>query len=854
MSTTPRVLQLFPSEETTPELTPAWPSSLPLPLTRLIGRDGEVAAIGEALRSSRLVTLIGPGGIGKTRLALEVASANATAFPDGVLFVELAALGDATMVSRAVASALALDEPPNRPLDERLIDALRSRALLLVLDNCEHLIEACATLVDALLRACPRLQVLATSREGLAIGGEVAWRVPPLAVPPDDAHLLASGADDYAAVHMFIDRATAARPDFVLTDQNVGTIARVCRRLDGIPLALELAAALVPALTVDQVADRLDDAIGLLAVGRRTAPTRQRGLRATLDWSFNLLSEPERTTLRRAAVFAGGWTLSGAERVCSDENLVLPSDVLQALVQLVAKSLVQVERVHATRTTESRYRLLETVRQYASERLREAGEDDLVRRKHGDWCAELVEQAEPRLFDEDQLEWLARLDREYDNIRAALGWCLEHDPPLGLRIAASLWQFWRMRLFLTEGRQWLEDLLARAPDPTPVRARALAAAGTLANWQLDSSAARDHYTAALELSRRYGQLGLTGRVLRELASLTSERFGDHERAWVLFEEGLALSRAADDRRNVATNLRQQGRLASVEGQFRRAGALLDESVALLRTTGDRWQLAIALENAGEVALVTGQPDLAMELFEEAFAVGQVVEAAGLGTIHRRFHLGTVAYWRGDASTAIAWYEHGLAITREKEHTAGITDNLIGLGRAVLLQRDSARARELFAESLRLSQARGDSSGTAVALHGLGLAAWQAGDAALAVAYLGESLAVRRDLDDRLGIVECLEALSVIAARQATSREQTARAMRWLGAADALRAHLGAPRPPVDRPDYASAVELARTWLDDPTDAALAGGAEPLEATLADVVSALAVHRMTISGTHPSRPR
>jgi predicted ATPase len=696
--------------------------------------------------------------------------------------------------------------------------------------------------------------VLATSREALGVSGEVVWRVSPLAVPPDDAEPLSSRSDASAAVQLFVDRAVAALPGFALTEQNTSAIARICRRLDGIPLALELAAALVPALTVEQMGVCLDDAVGLLTAGNRTAPARHRALRATLDWSYDLLTEPERVVLRRAAVFAGGWSLAAAEWVCAGDQpastahagpgrsppAVATSDVLHLLVRLLAKSLVHAEREVSGPAPEARYRLLETVRQYATEQLRAVGEEELVRRRHSAWCASLSEQAEPGLHGADQVAWLVRLDREYDNIRAALAWCLEHDPPLGLHIAASLWQFWRMRLFLTEGRQWLEQLLAGAPAPTLARARGLTAAGTLANWQLDVVVARDRYEAALELARTLDDRALVGRIMRELGSLTAVRFGDHRRAWALFDEGLALSRAADDHGNVAVNLMQQGRLAAVEGSYRRAQRLLDESVILLSQVGDRWQLAIALEDAGGVALIVGQPERATSLFDEALAIGQGVEAAGLGTLHRRYHLGTVAYWRGDAPTALAWYEQGLAMTRAKEHIAGMTDNLIGLGRAVLLQGDVMRASELFTESLRLSEARGDLSGAALALHGLGLVDWHMGDAARAFTHLRESLRLRRDLDDHLGMAECLEALGAVAAGCATSREAAERAVGWLGAADALRERLGAPRPPVDQPTYTAAMSVSRTWLDHPASAAAAGASEPLAAVLADLLPAQSI--------------
>jgi DNA-binding CsgD family transcriptional regulator/tetratricopeptide (TPR) repeat protein len=664
-------------------------------------------------------------------------------------------------------------------------------------------------------------------------------------------------------------------PSFTLTEQNGGTVAQICRRLDGIPLALELAAARVPVLTVEQIAARLDDGIRLLTTGSRTSPRRQRALRATLDWSYDLLTEPEQVLLRRVAVFAGGWTLPAAEAVCDggvrDEGRgasnLTPSPLiprgeaatpmtsaqpmfaprsgpmvgnhpspLDVLGRLVARSLVQVEHRVSGAAPEARYRLLETVRQYASERLREADEDQLLRQRHSEWCAELAEQAEPRLLGAEQVTWLVRLDDERDNVRAALAWCVEHDPPLGLRIAASLWHFWRVRLYLTEGRRWLESLLTRVSEPTLVRARALVAAGLLANWQLDATAARAYFEEGPELARAHGDRQLAGRALRDLGTLTLSRIGDHRLARELFDEGLLLSRAADDRRSVATNLQQQARLTTAEGDYRRAQTLLDESLNLLTEVGDRWQLATALEDAGGIALTVGQPERAEGLFQESLAMARDLEAAGLGAIHHPHHPGHVAFWRGDAKAAVRWFEEGLAITRANEHTAGIVDNLLGLGRTVHVLGDSARAGALLEEGLRLSAEGSNASGRGVALYGLGLVAWSTGDDALATARLRESLVVRREMDQKLGIAECLEALASVEMSRAASRQAVERALSWLGAADALRERLGAPRPPVSQPAYETAIEAAHPWITDAVAAVEAWRARPLDEVIADALS------------------
>jgi predicted ATPase/DNA-binding CsgD family transcriptional regulator len=807
--------------------------NVPLALTSLIGRDDDIDGVSRALDEHRLVTLVGPGGVGKTRLALEIGRMRQRRHPDGAWFIDLSPQTDASLVPSAFATALGVQETAGRPSAETLVDALVNRDLLLIVDNCEHLIDASARLLELLLRSCPHVAVLATSREPLAIAGELVWQVAPLASPPQERMLSVTQLHQLPSVRLFVERAAAGQSGFRLSEQNADGVAQICRRLDGLPLALELAAARVSSMTVEQIAARLDDRFRLLTTGSRTAPPRQQTLLALLDWSFALLSEPERAALRQASVFVNGWTLPAAERVLTAGPMSL-----DLLGQLIARSLVRFDQFAQRETARApapRYRLLETVRQYASERLQEADEVEPTRLRHTMWCIQLAEEAEPHLLGREQLTWLLRLDQEYDNIRAALGWCLEHDPSLGLRLAARLWQFWRVRLHLSEGRHWLESLLARTPEPSLPRAQALVGTGILANWQLDSGTALTHFEDGLALARELGDQRLTGRALRELGGLTAFQFGDHTRAWALFQEAVECSRAAGDQRSVGTTLLQQGRLAAAEGDFRRARAFFDESVAVLADVGDQWQLSIALEDAGGMALLCGEPDAATVLLEDSLAAAEAIEAAGLTQLHRRYHLGTVAYWRGDAESAVAWYEQGLALMREREHAAGIADNLAGLGQAVLLQGDVERATALLQESLRLYDERASSSGTGLALYALGLAAWQAGDPALALTRLRESLMLRQRTNQRPGIAECLEALALVTASQAGSVKEARRAIRWLGAADALRDLIGAPRPPVDRPRYDAAIAAAEVWLDNVTVEVLIGTQQPLDAVVADAL-------------------
>jgi predicted ATPase len=414
-------------------------SSLPVRLTSFVGREKETAEVQDLLLAKRLVTFTGPGGIGKTSLAREVAAGLEAAFVDGMALVELAALNDGELVPHAIAAIVGVYEQPGEPLLTTLVRALGTSQRLLVLDNCEHLVEACAQVVEPLLQACPHLRILVTSREPLRVGAEVVWRVPTLALPDDHAQPLDAMARS-EAVRLFVERATAVRPGFALSADNAGMVAEICRRLDGIPLAIELAAARVSALTPEQIARHLNDRFRLLTTGSRTATPRHQTLRALLDWSHDLLTEPERVVFRRLSVFAGGWSLEAAEAVCAGAGID-ELEVLDLLTQLLAKSLVQVEQ----QAGEERFRLLETLRQYGQDRLVDSAEVAVVRDRHRDWFLHLAERVKPELIGPDQVVWLDRLEREHDNFRAALGWVVKQGPAeLGLRLGGALWQLWHV--------------------------------------------------------------------------------------------------------------------------------------------------------------------------------------------------------------------------------------------------------------------------------------------------------------------------------------------------------------------------------------------------------------------------
>ncbi len=593
------------------------PNNLPVQLTSFIGREREKAEVKRLLSSTRLLTLTGSGGAGKTRLALQVAAEALEGFPDGVWLVELAVLSDPSLVPKAVASALDVPEQPGRGLTETLAHSLRGKSVLVILDNCEHLLAACAHLTDALLRACPNLRILATSREALGVTGETTWRVPSLSVP-DPQHLPPLDRFiQYEAVRLFTDRAVASAPQFAVTRSNAPAVAQVCHRLDGIPLALELAAARIKVLAVEQIAARLDDRFRLLTGGSRTVLPRQQTLRAAMDWSYDLLSEAERVLLRRLSAFAGGWTLEAAEGVCAGGD-VEASDILDLLTQLVDKSLV----VATTQGGEARYRLLETVRQYAQDRLLASGEAVEIRTRHRAWYLDLAERAEARLYGPELLMWLNRLEVEHDNLRAALGWSTteKEDAEIRVRLAAALHWFWDRRIHWGEGSKWLETALAGSRDiKSTARVRALRGEGILAWRRGEYEKALVLHEESLALARELGdERGIAWAVMWR--GLVSMRQGDVDAATTLFEESLELFRKLEDKWSMAVVLGQMGAVTRRKGDYAQDVVRCEESLAMFRTVGDKWGIAYSLRLTGHAVRLQGDLERAEGLYRESLAL------------------------------------------------------------------------------------------------------------------------------------------------------------------------------------------------------------------------------------------
>jgi predicted ATPase/DNA-binding NarL/FixJ family response regulator len=685
-------------------------TNLPVQLTSFVGRERDLAEVKRLVSTSRLVTLTGTGGCGKTRLAIQIANMVSHAFVDGVWLVDLAPLREPALVPQLVGQALGLRPAPDQHLLEALLNFVRPKQLLLILDNCEHLSEACAQLAQQALSQAPELRILATSREPLAMVGETIYPLSGLAWPALGEETGRDGQSRldlqelmaYDAVNLFVERAHVISPNFTLTSQNALAIVEICRRLDGLPLALELASARVNVLTVQEIAARLDNRFALLTLGQRTGlEPRHHTLRAAIDWSYALLTAEERTLLRRLAVFAAGCTLDTAEAVCSGEGIG-EGRTLDLLSSLVDKSLIIAE---TTGRAQARYRLLETIREYALGKLDQAGEMARLRDRHLELFLTRAEEAAPKLNDAYQQLWLNWLEDEHDNLRAALAWALESGRiEAGLRIAIAITRFWEIRGYVQEGLAWFERLLAQTDDriSLAVRANALTYASFMTMFLGDAPAATAYGREAVSLAEAAGDEGNPILILA-LSSLDSgaRAAGDYQTAFTIGERTIQLLRdSSGPSFYLGMSLLAQGDVAIELGYYETAHALLDESLTLAREAGDAFRIAHAFNSLGDLARCEGNYAEAQTAYENSVALLRDLAAQhDLASILR--NLGRACLLLGDVERAYALFCESLAAHQAEQNTPGMAECLIGLAATAVVRGLPAAGARLLAAAMAI---------------------------------------------------------------------------------------------------------------------------------------------------------
>jgi predicted ATPase/DNA-binding SARP family transcriptional activator len=726
--------------------------NLPFPISKFIGREKELDEVKDLIADHRLVTLVGTGGIGKTRLSLKAGEHLLNEYIDGIWFVELASLGDPLLVPQAVAKLFNLIEQSGESLTEKLIRALRPKTLLLILDNCEHVLDACAQLVDGLLRNCPKLKILATSREPLGITGEAQYHVPPLALP--DIQQLLEQILGYESIQLFEERARLVQENFSLTTLNASSIAHICQRLDGIPLAIELAAARVNLLSAEQIALRLDESFGLLTGGGRTTLPRHQTLRASIDWSWTLLSEPEQTLLRRLSIFAGGWTLDAAAAVCAG-NGIEPGQVLEVMTQLLTKSLVVVSQESGR---EKRYGLLEMVRQYANEKLLEADEEEHIRIGHLKYYLNLSERIEYELVRSQQKEWYARANEERDNLRAALEQAGRTDVEAGLYISSQLQNFWES-FDNSEGARWLAEFLQKpeSKDYPRARAKALCAQGWFLALGQQLEAAHAAVEECLALYRAVGdQHGeVDGLNLRGFISIAD---GDKKVEYYC-QQALALARSLGDvvRQTTALNI-----MGWAQNDFKRGITYWEEAIPLYRDMGNWRPLANCLGRVGLSLVMEGEIEAAQKYLDESSLLYRQLD---IQTDQRQLFsaYGQIALMRGDYEEARAYFQENARVAKELGNRLDYLWSNTRIGDAELREGNLTEARRIFAETAQEFQKDRYTIGLVFILQCMASLYVAAGKAENAARLIGWGDRMREEIGDTRPSLEQAEVDRLLAA-------------------------------------------------------------------------------------------
>jgi len=696
----------------------ARPNNLPAQLTSFIGRDDVLQTLKNLFRQTRLLTLIGSGGSGKTRLAMQTAADIIDDFSNGVFITEIASVTDGALVVQTLLNSLGIKEEPGRTSDETLTGYLKDKEMLIILDNCEHLINECANLAEMLLTNCAKLKIIATSREALNCSGEQSFRVPSLSLPDTSAGITPENIIHYESVCLFLERALSVNQNFKITKENALALAKICKRLDGIPLAIELAAVRTKILSVEKIYDRLDDRFNLLTGGRRTSLPRQQTLKALIDWSYDLLPEKEKILWSRLSVFTDGWTLESAEEICSDDKISNP-EIFDLLITLVEKSIILYDEV------KERYRILETIKQYGEVKLKQLNETDEILSRHLHYFMELSETAESKLDGSETLKWLEKLESEHGNLQSAIAWSVKSgNREEGQRLAGALGNFWIIRGYYSTGRLLLESILKNIQEISkPVLGKILLRAGGLSRLQGDTEIAKKFYEESLELSREQDNKQRIIECLNDLGIIENNQ-GNYEQAKKFCEESLALRRKLGDKIGISRSLNNFGLVEFNQGNYEQAQKFFKESISIKRELGDKRGISNTLSNMGNIALNQGDYEGAQKFLEE-----------------------------------------GLSIRRELGDKNGIAGSLNSLGYMSYNQGKYEQAKSFYEESLSLRRELGDKGGIAVSIHNLGLLFYNNGNYQEAQKLNEESLALRKELGDKLGIAESLNNLGNVFSNQ-----------------------------------------------------------------------------------------
>jgi predicted ATPase/class 3 adenylate cyclase/Tfp pilus assembly protein PilF len=732
----------------------ARPNNLPFQLTNFIGREKEMREVKELLAGTHLLTLLGSGGSGKTRLALQVGADAIDHYNNGVWFVELEQLSDPILLPQTINQALKVQEESQKSPEDTLCAYVKDKEMLIILDNCEHIADACAHIAEKLLRSAPKLKMIVTSREALKCDGEQTHRLPSLETPQKRKKYTSEQLAEFESVKLFVERAQAVNPSFGITDENAPVIAGICSDLDGIPLAIELAAARIKVLSVEKIYERLSDRFKLLTGGKRTALPRQQTLKALIDWSYELLADNEKRMWEKLSVFSGGWTMEAAEKICHDDE-ISEYDILDILINLTEKSIIIYDG------EKDRYRMLESIRQYGDDLLKNSGNKEAMSAMHLKHFMELAITSEVKLAGDEVKKWLEILETENGNMEAAMHWSVSGgDQNEGGKLAASFANYWLNRSYLTTASYWLDLILAGSPEmDRAIRGNILGIAGLFANMLGDSEKAEKLIEEGLVISRELGNKDDVASGLNNLASVVYER-GDYTKARELIEETLAIDRESGDPSKISFSLINLGTVARLQGDYETAGKLLEESLAIRRKAKNKFAISSSLNTLGILHSNLGEYEKAKAYVQEGLKIAEelgnnygIADAYGL--------MGNIEASIGNFEEAKKLQKDSLQIFEEMGKKNKTADCYSNLGNIAHQCGDNVQALELLEKGLDLQRSIGDKFGIALTLLRIGNVKISEGDTLNAVPFIEESLALRSKLGHKGGISECLNALANI---------------------------------------------------------------------------------------------